>query len=1064
MKGDFSRRTFDATKHYTGVLVEQGRMLTDADSDEEHQILTYRAERGTEDIVGACGGPLPDAGFALGTPDNAELRIGAGPYYAAGTLLENESEIAFTDQPDRYDVPWPPPAGRHAIVLETWRRLVTALDDASIREVALGGPTTSSRERVLWQVGAVPVEGGWVCTDELPPAERTTGELAAQAQPDEELSSPCLIPPQAGYTGLENQFYRVEIFDSGDAYDLEAAPDTVAITAFPAGQPNQLTVAALGSLAVGDPVEVFRTGPDSDPIEATFGYVTDVDGLTLTLSTSLPAFGPTDAPTVRKVNAAFVVSRDNGSVVTRIEAIEGVEVTVHDTGPDDVLGFAVGQLVEVSDDRIELEGLPRQLRQIADIDQARRIVALRTPAEALGVGPSGVDPSRHPKLRRWDAAGGVRFRPDGSGWIHLENGNQVRFVDGHYRGGDYWTFPARAATVDADSGTIEWPQDGGAPALRSPFGIERHRCVLGYVDTDDQGAITHVEDCRNLFPPLTSMRNLLYVGGDGQEGSPTNAVDGLIPLPGVLEVRVTNGGIPVGGAAVRFTVTVGGGRLESGGPTVDMVTDGDGLTSCFWEIDTTEEHQVCIAQLLAPSGDPIPHQIVRFHATIDRNQADGGGCCLSVGPDGDFPTLDEALRELFERGERDICLCLMAGDHLFGGGEFSAEVERRAHLSIHGYGRGTRLRLLEPWRLNGWAAIRLVDFDMLLAPDAFVSLVDNSDAEIGGMQVFGRPPGVGLVRVYGFERLQVASSVIVSRVGGGLEGPRLFLEGLDPLATPWEIEDETDLRDALRRVALETAGLSAARRRTLVKQLRERIRQAGDEISRGEINAFMRLADVIERRGAVTAILHELDLIVKAAVVTRPGVALEIGSREGDGPAEAPVRVSVVITDNLVPGIISFYGLAGPDELVPADVLARLDVLVMDNAQLLGIAGDVHIRGNRFGRLALGREMIALMHDLVPNPRIVVSVYESFHVSDNMIDSVVSETVARHTALTSNDFTLEGLPVNQPPPNGEIAHVIGDTASYTANHARLAVAANFPNIVDITRASAEVANLELHIV
>src|SRR5215207_4906968 len=140
MNGDFSRRTFDATKHYSAVLVEQGRLLTDADSEEEHRILTHRTERATEDIVGGCGGPLPDAGFALSAPDGAELRIGAGRYYAAGALLENESEVAFPDQPDRYDVPWPLPAGRHAVVLDSWRRLVTALDDPSIREVALGGP------------------------------------------------------------------------------------------------------------------------------------------------------------------------------------------------------------------------------------------------------------------------------------------------------------------------------------------------------------------------------------------------------------------------------------------------------------------------------------------------------------------------------------------------------------------------------------------------------------------------------------------------------------------------------------------------------------------------------------------------------------------------------------------------------------------------------------------------------------------------------------------------------------------------------------------------------------
>src|SRR6266508_690503 len=135
MKGDFSRRTFDADKHYSAVLVEQGRLLTDADSDEEHRILAYRHERTTEDLVGGCGGPIPEAGFGLTTTDGTDLLIGPGPYYAAGTLLENDSKVDYTTQPDRFDVSWPPPArGRVAIVLNSWRRLVTALDDPSIRE------------------------------------------------------------------------------------------------------------------------------------------------------------------------------------------------------------------------------------------------------------------------------------------------------------------------------------------------------------------------------------------------------------------------------------------------------------------------------------------------------------------------------------------------------------------------------------------------------------------------------------------------------------------------------------------------------------------------------------------------------------------------------------------------------------------------------------------------------------------------------------------------------------------------------------------------------------------
>src|SRR5207244_10286595 len=41
----------------------------------------------------------------------------------------------------------------------------------------------------------------------------------------------------------------------------------------------------------------------------------------------------------------FKWSRDNGTLVTSITNISGQDVSVHDVGPDDVLGFANGQWV-----------------------------------------------------------------------------------------------------------------------------------------------------------------------------------------------------------------------------------------------------------------------------------------------------------------------------------------------------------------------------------------------------------------------------------------------------------------------------------------------------------------------------------------------------------------------------------------------------------------------------------------------------------------------------------------------------------------------------------------------
>src|SRR5207302_1159521 len=104
-------------------------------------------------------------------------------------------------------------------------------------------------------------------------------------------------------------------------------------------------------------------------------------------------------------NPTFVWSRDNGSVVAAITSIGGNNVVVEDVGPDDVLGFATGQWVEITDDEMELNGQRGQLVQIANVDSATRKIPMTTT-------PPQVNLNAHPKLRRWDQSGDTAT-PDG---------------------------------------------------------------------------------------------------------------------------------------------------------------------------------------------------------------------------------------------------------------------------------------------------------------------------------------------------------------------------------------------------------------------------------------------------------------------------------------------------------------------------------------------------------------------------------------------------------------------------------------------------------------------------
>ena len=386
-------------------------------------------------------------------------------------LVVNEEIVHYEGQPDRVaeDVAWPPPPGRYAIYLDVWRRLVTALDDPSIREVALGGPTTAARERTGRQARHVAVEATWTCTSGLPPASATTGRMAAQATPEAAAATPCLVPPLAGYTGLENQFYRVEVLTPGAATDLLAA-GLMPVVSFPAGTVDQveLSVADAAALAVGDLVEMLATGPGSDPLDATFAQVEAIAGANVTLTARVPQFGPTDAPALRTAAASVVMSRENGSVVTTIERINGADVTVTDLDPTRCWVSRRGS-------GSSSPTTPSSSRRCPD-SSGRSSRSTPTCASSRCVPPR---PSSPPHSRKASTRSGTRScaagtprapsgsaptEPAGCTW---RTGSRCGSLAGDYRSGDYWEFPARAAVVDPVSGTIAWPNDAG-PAEPHP--------------------------------------------------------------------------------------------------------------------------------------------------------------------------------------------------------------------------------------------------------------------------------------------------------------------------------------------------------------------------------------------------------------------------------------------------------------------------------------------------------------------------------------------------------------------------------------------------------------------
>ncbi len=224
MKGDYSRLTHDPAKRFTAVLLQQGRVVSDADWNEAATIAGARLEAAAAETIGPTGAPKADPGFDI-TPVGGDLRIGMGRYWVDGILCVNAADTMYSAQAD-YPAAALPPAGGiglYVVYLDAWSRHLTALDDPAMREPALGGPDTATRLRTVCQVLLMRVgdaDPAATCDTTLPlwqaALDQTKGTLTARLGPTTSNPDPCELPPGAQFRGLENQLYRVEVHTGAD--------------------------------------------------------------------------------------------------------------------------------------------------------------------------------------------------------------------------------------------------------------------------------------------------------------------------------------------------------------------------------------------------------------------------------------------------------------------------------------------------------------------------------------------------------------------------------------------------------------------------------------------------------------------------------------------------------------------------------------------------------------------------------------------------------------------------------------------------------------------------------
>src|SRR5579884_3337480 len=372
--------------------------------DEPGLVLYWPFEAPEDGVVPDASGHSNDG--QLGGGDSArapgwvlcDVSVGRGRLYLDGILVENDERRWFSNQPDLPGAALPPTDGqtrRYLVYLDVWKRHLSHLEDPSIREVALAGPDTTTRDQVVWQAKALPVAtwDGQGRDDQWQLDWLTWVSRAEQAGRVRARRDPLATP------GLGNQLYRVEIHDGDDGGSTTLAEP------LPTNGHVRVDEWAVDGeeWTVGEPVELFDAADESPHGHRWVTELVAVDPVsrTLTLAATPDDVGDYRHPHLRRA-ATFKWSRENGSVafgIAHLDAPSGV-ATLFDLGRDD-FALAEGDWVELCDDASVLQRTARPLCQVVAIDRARKTVRLSgVPAEGVGQ-----DPALHPLLRRWDQPG-----------------------------------------------------------------------------------------------------------------------------------------------------------------------------------------------------------------------------------------------------------------------------------------------------------------------------------------------------------------------------------------------------------------------------------------------------------------------------------------------------------------------------------------------------------------------------------------------------------------------------------------------------------------------------------
>ena len=242
MGSDRARITYDPKQQYRSVVMQQGRVTLEADWNESQLINSEEIRREALDFVGPAG--TPDDGYkvSIPTPQTSapfDFDVAEGTMYVGGVRACLAVPVQYSNQSDWRDTgPEDPdwialsalaaaPPANEFVYLSLRELEVSAVEDPDLKDIALGGPDTAQRTRLIQRIVRLSSPGA-DCASGLAAAENhwhteglsfdpqtmrltSSGLLSVSAANQQPLANPCQPQAQGGYLDPDNQLIRVQI-------------------------------------------------------------------------------------------------------------------------------------------------------------------------------------------------------------------------------------------------------------------------------------------------------------------------------------------------------------------------------------------------------------------------------------------------------------------------------------------------------------------------------------------------------------------------------------------------------------------------------------------------------------------------------------------------------------------------------------------------------------------------------------------------------------------------------------------------------------------------------------